>query len=100
MQLLASVLLALGRAESRAQYIHFETVWDNLHSVHKYLKRSSDPLFIPWSRACRGTSRDSRPTPEEMGAEVVLMYRMRQAEFFIRCYRMGGGREGGREGGG
>ena len=44
MQLLASVLLALGRAESRAQYIHFETVWDNLHSVHKYLKRSSDPL--------------------------------------------------------
>ncbi len=26
------------------QYIHFDTVWDNLHSVQKYLKRSSDPL--------------------------------------------------------
>ena len=38
----ASVLLALGRS----QYIHFDTVWDNLLSVHKYLKRSSDPLFI------------------------------------------------------
>ena len=58
MQLLASVLLALGRAESRAQYIHFETVWDNLHSVHKYLKRSSDPLFIQWSRARRGAGGD------------------------------------------
>ena len=34
----------LGRAESRAQYIHFDTVWDNLHSVHKYVERSSDPL--------------------------------------------------------
>ena len=44
----------LGRAESRARYIHFDTVWDNLHSVHKYLERSSDPLFIPWSRARRG----------------------------------------------
>ena len=44
----------LGRAESRAQYVHFDTVWDNLLSVHKYLKRSSDPLFIPWSRARRG----------------------------------------------
>ena len=41
-------------AESRAQYVHFGTVWDNLLSVHKYLKRSSDPLFIPWSRARRG----------------------------------------------
>jgi len=58
----------LGRAESRAQYVHFDTVWDNLLSVHKYLKRSSDPLFIPWSRARRGTP---RPTPEEIGAEVV-----------------------------
>ena len=47
----------LGRAESRAQYIHFDTVWDNLHSVHKYLERSSDPLFIPWSRARRGRRR-------------------------------------------
>ena len=64
MQLLASVLLALGRAESRAQYIHFETVWDNLHSVHKYLKRSSDPLFIPWSRA-------RRPT-REMGGRLIF----------------------------
>ena len=54
----------LGRAESRAQYIHRDTVSDNLHSVHKYLERSSDPLFIQWSRARRGAG-------GEMGAEVV-----------------------------
>ena len=53
----ASVLLALGRS----QYIHFDTVWDNLLSVHKYLKRSSDPLFIPWSRARRGRRGDGGP---------------------------------------
>ena len=43
------------------QYIHFDTVWDNLSSVHKYLKRFSDPLFNPVVKG------PSRPTPEEMG---------------------------------
>ena len=43
------------------QYIHFDTVWDNLSSVHKYLKRFSDPLFNPVVKG------PARPTPEEMG---------------------------------
>ena len=51
----------LGRAESRARYIHFDTVWDNLHSVHKYLKRSSDPRLHPLVKG------PSRPTPEMGG---------------------------------
>ena len=40
------------------QYIHFDTVWDNLSSVHKYLKRFSDPLFNPVVKG------PARPSPE------------------------------------
>merc|ERR1719258_644021 len=46
------------------QYIHFDTVWDNLSSVHKYLKRFSDPLFNP---VVKGPARPVHPLRHGLG---------------------------------
>ena len=43
------------------QYVHFDTVWANLRSVHKYLKRFADPLFNPVVKG------PARPSPEVTG---------------------------------
>ena len=43
------------------QYVHFDTVWANLMSVHKYLRRFADPLFNPVVKG------PARPSPEVTG---------------------------------